>query len=57
MKKIISIVLSLLIMGIFSPAFANTIKWSMPGDSLTLDPHAQNEDQHTWFLVKYMKAW
>ena len=35
MKKTLSIVLSLLFMGIFSPAFANTIKWSMPGDSLT----------------------
>ena len=43
MKKTLSIVLSLLFMGIFSPAFSNTIKWSMPGDSLTLDPHAQNE--------------
>ena len=43
MKKTLSIVLSLLFMGIFSPAFANTIKWSMAGDSLTLDPHAQNE--------------
>ena len=43
MKKNLSIVLSLIVMGIFSPAFANSIKWSMPGDSLTLDPHAQNE--------------
>ena len=43
MKKTLSIVLSLLFMGIFSPAIANNIKWSMPGDSLTLDPHAQNE--------------
>ena len=43
MKKTLSIVLSLLVMGIFSPVSANTIKWSMPGDSLTLDPHAQNE--------------
>ena len=43
MKKNISIVLSLLLMGIFSPTLANSIKWSMPGDSLTLDPHAQNE--------------
>ena len=43
MKKTISIVLSLLLMGIFSPTLANSIKWSMPGDSLTLDPHAQNE--------------
>ena len=38
-----SAVLSLLFIGIFSPVFANTLKWSMPGDSLTLDPHAQNE--------------
>ena len=43
MKKTLSIVLSLLFMGIFSPAFANSIKWSRPGDSLTLDPHAHNE--------------
>ena len=43
MKKTISIVLSLLLVGIFSPTLANSIKWSMPGDSLTLDPHAQNE--------------
>ena len=43
MKMTLSIVLSLLFMGIFSPAIANNIKWSMPGDSLTLDPHAQNE--------------
>ena len=43
MKKTLSIVLSVLLMSIFSPAFANSIKWSMPGDSLTLDPHAQNE--------------
>ena len=28
-------------------AFAKTIKWSMQGDSLTLDPHAQNEGPTT----------
>ncbi len=43
MKKTLSVVLSLLFLGVFSPAFANSLKWSMPGDSLTLDPHAQNE--------------
>ena len=43
MKKTLNIVLSMLFIGIFSPVLANTIKWSMPGDSLTLDPHAQNE--------------
>jgi peptide/nickel transport system substrate-binding protein len=31
----------------FSSASANTIKWSMAGDSLTLDPHAQNEGPTT----------
>ena len=28
-------------------SFAKTIKWSMQGDSLTLDPHAQNEGPTT----------
>jgi peptide/nickel transport system substrate-binding protein len=31
----------------FSSASANTIKWSMAGDSLSLDPHAQNEGPTT----------
>ena len=33
----------------FAPTqtFAKTIKWSMQGDSLTLDPHAQNEGPTT----------
>ena len=43
MKKFFNIFLSLLIVSFVSPLFAATIKWSMPGDSLTLDPHAQNE--------------
>ena len=43
MKNKLSIVLSLFLVGFASPLLANTIKWSMPGDSLTLDPHAQNE--------------
>ena len=43
MKKVIKVILSLLFVGFVSPSFAATIKWSMPGDSLTLDPHAQNE--------------
>jgi len=40
MKNKLSIVLSLFLVGFASPLLANTIKWSMPGDSLTLDPHA-----------------
>ena len=43
MKKLVKIFLPLLLIGSFSPVFAATLKWSMPGDSLTLDPHAQNE--------------
>ena len=43
MKKILNIFLSLIVVGLVSPLFAASIKWSMPGDSLTLDPHAQNE--------------
>ena len=41
----------------FAPtqAFAKTIKWSMQGDSLTLDPHAQNEVLPLKYLDKYMK--
>ena len=43
MKNKLIAITSLLFMGFFSSGFANTLKWSMPGDSLTLDPHAQNE--------------
>ena len=43
MKKAINIFLSLILVSFISQANAATIKWSMPGDSLTLDPHAQNE--------------
>jgi peptide/nickel transport system substrate-binding protein len=43
MKKLINIILVLVMSGFVSTSFAASIKWSMPGDSLTLDPHAQNE--------------
>ena len=43
MKNVIKTILAFLIVGFVSPTFAANIKWSMPGDSLTLDPHAQNE--------------
>jgi len=43
-KNLYRIILSLLLVFWVSSAWAaNTIKWSMKGDSLTLDPHAQNE--------------
>ena len=43
MKKFTNIFLSLILVSFVSIGHAATIKWSMPGDSLTLDPHAQNE--------------
>ena len=43
MKILAKFLLPLLLIGVISPVYAATIKWSMPGDSLTLDPHAQNE--------------
>jgi len=43
MKKITNIFLSLILISFVSLGNAASIKWSMPGDSLTLDPHAQNE--------------
>ena len=34
-----------MVIGLFvsSMAFAETIRWARAGDSLTMDPHAQNE--------------
>ena len=46
-KNLIRILLSLVLVFGFSSAWAKTIKWSMQGDSLTLDPHAQNEGPAT----------
>jgi peptide/nickel transport system substrate-binding protein len=46
-KNLIRILLALTIVFGFSSSWANTIKWSMKGDSLTLDPHAQNEGPTT----------
>ena len=43
LKFIKAICLTLFFVGFISPVYSATIKWSMPGDSLTLDPHAQNE--------------
>ena len=46
-NNLIRILLSLVLVFGFSSAWAKTIKWSMQGDSLTLDPHAQNEGPTT----------
>ena len=42
-KNIYRIIIALLFVVFATSSWANTIKWSMKGDSLTLDPHAQNE--------------
>ena len=47
LKKITSFVAVALLATVASTAQANTVKWSMKGDSLTLDPHEQNEGPTT----------
>ena len=47
LKKITSFVAIALVATVASTAQANTVKWSMKGDSLTLDPHEQNEGPTT----------
>ena len=42
-QKLMKVFIALLFVGFITPVNSATIKWSMPGDSLTLDPHAQNE--------------
>jgi peptide/nickel transport system substrate-binding protein len=46
-KSSIRILLTLLLVFGSSSVWAKNIKWSMAGDSLTLDPHAQNEGPTT----------
>jgi peptide/nickel transport system substrate-binding protein len=46
-KNFIKILLAFLIIFAPSNGIAKTIKWSMQGDSLTLDPHGQNEGPTT----------
>ena len=47
-KGLLKVLLTLFLVFSFSSVWAaNTIKWSMKGDSLTLDPHAQNEGPTT----------
>ncbi|MGB1962405.1 MAG: ABC transporter substrate-binding protein, partial [Candidatus Puniceispirillaceae bacterium] len=47
LRKITSFVAVALLATVASTAQANTVKWSMKGDSLTLDPHEQNEGPTT----------
>ena len=46
-KVLIKLLLAAVLLFGFSSAWAASIKWSMKGDSLTLDPHAQNEGPTT----------
>ena len=46
-KYFINILLAIFFIFVSTQTFAKTIKWSMQGDSLTLDPHAQNEGPTT----------
>ena len=47
-KNLYKIIIALLFVVFTTSSWAaNTIKWSMKGDSLTLDPHAQNEGPTT----------
>ena len=47
LKYFIKILLAIFFVFASTQSFAKTIKWSMQGDSLTLDPHAQNEGPTT----------
>ncbi len=56
-KNLCKFLLTLLFVFGFSSAWAaNTIKWSMKGDSLTLDPHAQNEGPTTMVARQVYEA-
>ncbi len=46
-KYFIKILLTIFFVFASTQSFAKIIKWSMQGDSLTLDPHAQNEGPTT----------
>ena len=46
-RSLSKILLAVLLIFASNTSFAKTIKWSMQGDSLTLDPHAQNEGPTT----------
>ena len=46
-KNLVKFLIAILFVFSTTQSFAKTIKWSMQGDSLTLDPHAQNEGPTT----------
>jgi len=46
-NNLLRILLALMFVFVSTQSYAKTLKWSMQGDSLTLDPHAQNEGPTT----------
>ena len=46
-KNFVKIFFAILFVVVSTHSDSKTIKWSMQGDSLTLDPHAQNEGPTT----------
>ena len=46
-KNFVKIFFAIFFVFVATHSYAKTIKWSMQGDSLTLDPHAQNEGPTT----------
>ena len=46
-KNLVKFLIAIFFVFSATQSFAKTIKWSMQGDSLTLDPHAQNEGPTT----------
>ena len=46
-KNLLKFLIAIFFVFAATQSFAKTIKWSMQGDSLTLDPHAQNEGPTT----------
>ena len=43
MKSVITLLTATLMVGVSTLASAETLRWARAGDSLTMDPHAQNE--------------
>lgn len=56
MKKTLTLMTTALMLGVSTFATAETLRWARAGDSLTLDPHAQNEGPTTALNHQIMEA-
>ena len=54
-KNFIKIFFAILFVFVSTNSYAKTIKWSMQGDSLTLDPHAKMKVLLLKFQDKFMR--